>query len=120
MSQEEDLRRFVRDLAEVRFTVWGITPDEKDIKDGEFPINERLAVVKGFEAAFGAAQAACLSDPTLLGTFIVPNIGGTALDLFAKRYFRRLRINKPGGQDPNLPHLDPTEGDGPKKGTIIL
>ena len=120
MTLEEDLARYVRDLAEIRFTVWGITPDDDDIKDGEFPINERLAVLKGFEAAFGAAQAAILSDPTIMGAFIVPNIGGKALELFEKRYFTRLRIGRLRGQDPNLPNLDPTEGDGPKKGTIIL
>jgi hypothetical protein len=115
MTLEEDLKRFIRDLGEVTFTIWGITPDDHDIKDGEFPINERLARVKGFEAALGAAQSLLAGDPTLMGIFIEP---GMRLD--QTRYFSRLRVNRAAGQDPNLPHLDPTEGDGPKKGTIIL
>lgn len=115
MTLEDDLKRFVRDLAQVQFTIWGVPPDDHDIKEGEFPINERLAVVKGFEAALGAAQGVLAGDPTIMCTFIVPN-----MKLDPNRYFSRLRINRASGQDPNLPHLDPTEGDGPRKGTIIL
>lgn len=120
MSLEDDLRRFIKDLPEVHFTVWGITPDEKDIKEGEFPINERLGVVRGFEAAYGLATASVLGDPTLIGALIVPNIGGPALDLFAKRYFRRLQVGRAALMTSDLPNLDPSEGDGPRKGTIIL
>jgi len=115
MSVEEDLRRFAKDLKEVQFTIWGITPDERDIKDGEFPINERLASVKGFEAALGAAQGALATDPTLMGAFIVPNIR-----LDPQRFFSRLRIARATGPDSHLTDLDPYEGDGPQKGTIIL
>ena len=115
MSVEEDLRRFVKDLGEVSFTIWGVPPDDKDIRDGEFPINERIASVKGFEAALGAAQGALAGDPTIMMTFIVPN---QRLD--PQRYFSRLKIARAAGPGTHLTDLDPNEGDGPQRGTLIL
>ena len=115
MSLDEDLKRFAKELRDVPFTIWGITPDERDIKDGEFPINERLAKVKGFEAALSAAQGCLAGDPTLMGAFIVPDIR-----LDQQRYFSRLKVARATGPGSSMPNLDPNEGDGPARGTLIL
>jgi hypothetical protein len=71
--------------------------------------------VKGFEAALGAAQAALADDPTIMAVFIVPHG-----NLNATRYFSRLRIARAVGPGTNLTDLDPNEGDGPPRGTLIL
>lgn len=85
-------------LEQLSFQLWGVTDDPLDIKDGEFPINERLGgPVKGMLAAVGAAEAAMRGDPGLIRVLLVPTM--------ANPYCGQLTVRRSRSGDALRPNL---------------
>lgn len=105
--------RLLRKIEELWYDLWAVSDDVKDLRDGQFPVGERLGkAVFGYSAANAAAQAAMNMDPGIEAVVCEPQ-GVVKPPIWTGEptpySFKVTRVSRMSTER-NL-DLDPNEGD---------